>query len=190
MSVSPTNESSFVPDSHIILIGFMASGKSTLGNLLANDRKLPFVDSDAYLEQKAGVTISEIFAQKGEPHFRSLERQVILDLQRELSSPHIISTGGGLPCRNDHMDLLNQLGITVFLDPPFETLLARLLLMRADRPMLSGYSDQELREKMQALLDQRRPWYEQAQVRIPSTLPDANEAWNIICGASAGAKKT
>jgi shikimate kinase len=97
----------------VFLIGYMASGKSTLGKALAQALALSFIDLDVEIERTTGTTISEIITDKGELHFRKLESAVLKDLlqQHEMG---VFALGGGTPVFYNHMDLLNAEGETIF----------------------------------------------------------------------------
>ena len=86
---------------NIVLVGFMGSGKTTVGKLLAEQTGMPLVDMDTQIEERAGKTINEIFAQDGEPHFRALEREMAQELASKTGQ--IISTGGGIVLNPDNI---------------------------------------------------------------------------------------
>jgi shikimate kinase len=138
---------------HIALIGFMGSGKSTLGPRLASRLRLPFVDLDVAIESEAGLSIGEIFALRGEPAFRQLES---LLLERTLSGPPLLlSTGGGAIESVRNRQRLRERAYVIWLDPPFEVLSRRLRDVEATaRPKLA-LGPLGLRD----LLDRRRPLY-------------------------------
>lgn len=154
---------------HLILIGFMAAGKTTLGQQAAKALQWPFLDLDQWIEQQARRSITEIFAAEGELAFRAREKEAILHLD-DLTKPHVVATGGGLPCQGDHMQQLLQRGKVVYLKPAREVLLSRLLAMREHRPMLSQVSAEDLPAHIDELLSQREDFYGQAHV----TLSDEN----------------
>ena len=95
------------------MIGFMGSGKSTVGKRLAANLKWSFIDLDERIETETGMKISSIFSEKGELHFRHIESKVLRDLKNEENT--IISTGGGTPCFNENMDFMTRTGLTVYL---------------------------------------------------------------------------
>jgi shikimate kinase len=153
----------------IYLTGFMGSGKSHTGHLLAERLGLPFLDLDAAIEAGAGKTISEIFADDGEDAFRMLETATLR--QSAELPPAVVSTGGGAPCFNDNMEWMNKHGITVFLDPPVSILLERLEMGRAHRPLLQ--SANELQTFITKKLASRRHHYEKAQIQVVLADPNA-----------------
>jgi shikimate kinase len=119
----------------IFLIGMMGCGKSTLGSLLAKHNDLPFWDIDSAIELKEGCSISQIFAEKGELHFRRLEQQMLDELPGE---QQIIACGGGLPCFEDNLLRIKQKGLVVYLEVPPRVLFARIQ-NELDRPLLKDW---------------------------------------------------
>jgi shikimate kinase len=119
---------------NIILIGFMGSGKSSVGNALSKLSGYAFVDTDTLIETEEGLKISELFVQKGEPYFRACEHHVC----ETLSSYHntIIATGGGLPCQPENQDLLKKSGFMVYLKVSQESINTRLK-NDSSRPLLA-----------------------------------------------------
>ncbi|MCK8825293.1 shikimate kinase [Fuchsiella alkaliacetigena] len=117
---------------NIVLIGFMGSGKSTVGQELAARLDLEFVDSDQLLVEKAGQQITEIFAQHGEAHFRSLEKEVVAELAQQEGL--VIATGGGVVLDSDNIERLQKQGTLVLLQAEPEVILDRV--KDSDRPLL------------------------------------------------------
>ena len=142
----------------IILIGYMASGKTTLGKKLANKLNIPFIDVDAKIEELEGCSISEIFRHKGEKGFRLLET----DFLKTYCFPEsfVLSTGGGMPCFNDNMKTLNALGITFYLKRPVKELVNRLVSAKEKRPLVEGKTIEELEAFITDTLIIRSPFYE------------------------------
>lgn len=144
------------------LIGFMGSGKTHWGRLLAERLGWPFVDLDAAIEAREGLGIGEIFARFGEPYFRRLEAEC---LRRTALWPDaVIATGGGTPCFFDNMDWMNRAGLTIFLDAPAEQLIARLKPERDSRPLLKSLNDRQLEDFIRKKLQERLPAYRRAQI--------------------------
>ena len=141
------------PPRNFILTGFMGTGKSTVGRLLAARLGWPFVDTDTRIEALAGQSIPAIFANQGEPAFRRLERTVIQTLAA--ASGHVIATGGGTLLDADNRAALLDNGLVVCLDADPERLAARLAAAQ-DRPLLHG-ADPAAR--IRALLAERAPLY-------------------------------
>lgn len=132
---------------NIILIGFMGSGKSTVGKRLAEALQYEFIDTDVEIEKKEGKTISDIFNTEGEGAFRDLETELIRSfLAKEKGK--VISVGGGLPLREENRKILQQLGTVVYLKATAETIYERL---KGDnsRPLLQTENPyQRIREMM------------------------------------------
>jgi shikimate kinase len=148
---------------NIILIGFMGSGKSTVGKELASKLQRSFVDSDAWIEVQAGASISRIFESDGESVFRKWEQQFVHQLN---NTNGIIACGGGLPCFNDLMAELKQKGTVVYLKATVETLVGRLKSERENRPLLNMVSDVEFAQEITTRLENREPVYLQADLTI------------------------
>jgi shikimate kinase len=148
----------------IFLIGFMGSGKTTLGNQLAKTLNFKFIDTDQHIEQKNGATVTQLFAEKGEAFFRSEERELLLELKG--SDNLIVATGGGLPCFSDNMVLMNEMGITVYLETSEDTLFERLVLEMEDRPLLEGMGEYELKIFIREKLKERLPVYTSAEILL------------------------
>lgn len=144
----------------IILIGYMGAGKTTLGQALARELKLQFIDLDLYIEERFRKSISQIFAEKGEEGFRLIEQRMLHEVAE--FEDVVISTGGGTPCFFDNIDYMNRQGTTVYLDVPLERLFIRLSIARAKRPLIKEKSDDELRTFIAQQLDKRAPHYKKA----------------------------
>lgn len=142
---------------HIILIGFMGSGKSTMGKLIANKINCSFVDTDHYIEKKEGRKISDIFADDGEDYFRNLETEVLKELL-ESKERKVISLGGGTPLREENRALLKEAGYVIFLKITPDEAYDRLK-DDTDRPLLQVINP---KEKIAQLLTFRNPIYELA----------------------------
>lgn len=145
----------------VFLIGYMASGKSTLGKALAKALALPFIDLDVEIERTAGASITEIIDTKGELHFRKVESAVLKDLLEHESG--VFALGGGTPVFYNHMDLLNAEGETIFLDVPVGEL-AKRLEGDVKRPLIQNKED--VAEFVAKHMFERRPYYSQAKYRI------------------------
>jgi shikimate kinase len=144
---------------NLLLIGMMGVGKTTVGQLLAQQLGYHFLDTDTLIEKVARKTIVEIFATEGEDSFRDLESQVLRELCAFTRT--VIATGGGIILRRQNWSYL-QHGLIIWLDAPIELLVKRLLDDRS-RPLLQ---ETDLRLKLTNLLEQRRPLYAQADLQI------------------------
>ncbi len=145
------------PKGSILLIGFMGSGKSTMGMKLSYRPRRPFLDTDKWIEREQGMSVSEIFAGQGEEAFRMMETQTLRELKKK-GIKQVISTGGGLPMREVNRPLLKELGTVVWLRIRPETVYGRL---KGDttRPLLRR-PDPEAEIRRLILL--RAPLYEDA----------------------------
>jgi shikimate kinase len=111
---------------HIVLLGFMGSGKTTVGALLAAHLERPFVDLDDRIECAAGQSIAEVFSEQGEAAFRDLEARALAELLGEAPEPLVIALGGGAFAQEPNRQAIAAAGaLTIFLDSPLETLRER-----------------------------------------------------------------
>lgn len=156
----------------VFLIGFMGSGKSTLGSKLARRTGYRFLDMDHLIEETAGMTVPGIFREHGEKVFRKWEHDILLELCRQ--EKIVVSTGGGAPCHGDMIDIMNRHGATVYIKLAPAILRDRLLKSRTERPLIRGKSGRELDEFITGLLKQREKYYDQAALVIDGTDPDLN----------------
>jgi shikimate kinase len=161
---------------HIFLIGFMGSGKTSLGKLLARKLKFEFSDSDLLIEEQEKSSIQEIFSSKGESYFREKEHEVLLELG-ENNQPTIFSTGGGMPLFNDNLSLMKKKGLVVFLDVPIGMLYFRLK-NDSKRPLLA--SQVNLLDYIETTLNERIPVYQQADFTVNGSLNKSNLVEEII----------
>lgn len=145
----------------IFLLGYMGSGKTTLGKAFAREMALPFVDLDWHIEQRFHQSIPDLFKSRGEENFREVERAMLHEVGE--FEDVIISCGGGTPCFFDNMEYMNGQGQTVFLDADTDVLFRRLRVATQQRPILQGKDDEELKDFIKTALVKRRPIYEQAQ---------------------------
>ncbi len=145
---------------NLALIGFMGTGKSSVGQLVAAQLHFSFVDTDQLIESRAGKTISEIFSQAGEKVFRELETQLLLELGRNQNT--VISTGGGLSANAANLASLKQHALVVCLWASPEAIWERVR-DQTHRPLLQ---DPDPREKIHQLLAAREPFYRQADVLV------------------------
>lgn len=154
----------------IYLVGYMGSGKSTLGRHLAHQTGMSFIDLDKYIEERNCRSVSQIFALEGETAFREKEHKALLEISE--FDNIVVATGGGAPCFFDNMDRMNQTGITLFLDIETQVIAKRLTSSKTERPLIKGKSRQELIDFIHKNLEIRRPFYEKSHFRI--TGPDLN----------------
>lgn len=160
----------------IMLIGFMGSGKTTVGKQLASDLGIPFEDTDERIEARLQTSISDVFASKGEAYFRDEETKELKLLLGEPSG-RVISAGGGLPVRPENRALMKQLGTVVYLTASVEILAGRLA-GDTTRPKLQGGN---LKERIIQLMEQREEIYRSCADHIIETDHlDAEQVCGII----------
>jgi shikimate kinase len=161
-----------MPEQHkknlIYLTGFMASGKSTIGPILANTLGFEFADVDRLVEARVGKSVKEIFRDEGERLFRDVERQIIDEVSKR--DHHVISLGGGTVVDPKNFEQVKSSGILVYLHSSPEHLLKRLQY-KTDRPVLSDdegerLSPEALRDRVLHLYEAREPIYAQAHLRV------------------------
>ena len=145
----------------IILVGYMGSGKTTVGKALSKETGMMFYDLDWYIESRMRKSVSQIFAEKGEEGFRKIEYNMLHEVAE--FEDVIISCGGGTPCFFDNIDYLNQQGEVVYLKASPETLYKHLLMAKIERPLLKDKSADELIAYITEHLKQREPFYEKAR---------------------------
>ncbi len=151
----------------------MGSGKTVLGQKLAQHINYDFVDLDQVLELQYKISVQDIFVRYGEDVFRKMEQKVLHESITLEST--VISTGGGTPCFFDNMDFINSNGISVFLDLPVEVLEKRLKKSRKPRPLLENLHAGELTSKLETLYKYRLPFYRRAKVVISVDILDVDQ---------------
>ena len=160
---------------NIFLVGMPGSGKSTVGRLLAEKLGFDFYDLDAEIERTYGGTIAEIFAKGGEDLFRRTEAETLINTIANKGTI-VIATGGGTPCFYDGIKVMNESGVTVYLETPIEVLISRTK-RKQHRPLLS----ENHAEKMRMLLSTRKNCYSQANYMLPTAdLNRQEKVENII----------
>lgn len=161
---------------NIVLLGYMGSGKSTIGKQLAENTDMNFNDLDDLIVENEGMPINAIFEKKGELYFRKKEHQILFSfLEKQTSS--ILSLGGGTPCYFDTMeDLLSHGYTTVYLKAGIATLAQRLWTEKAHRPMISHIENEmELNEFIGKHLFERNPFYQKAKMTVNVDAKSINE---------------
>lgn len=160
----------------VFLIGYMGCGKTTLGEPLAERLGWRFIDLDLYIEEKVGMTAKEVFMVYGEAHFRELEREALKEVAAAGGNT-IVACGGGTPLQQGNMELMNHVGITVWLRTSVERITSRLVLpeQRSKRPLLNDMSDNEIMASVARGLEARTPFYEKAQLQFDSTRLESEE---------------
>ena len=148
----------------IFLIGMPGSGKSTVGKSLAMKLDLPFIDLDHEIEKKEARLIKDIFSTSGETYFRQVESNVLREIALS-SSDCVIATGGGAPCFHDGISVINNHGISVFLDVSIDELISRVENSK-DRPLLQSTDKVELRNRLEAIRKNRLACYQLATYTV------------------------
>lgn len=151
------------PPANIVLVGFMGTGKTTVGRILADALKLDFVDMDSIIEKRAGKPISTIFAQEGEPHFRALERALVRELAAGRNQ--VIATGGGIVLNPDNVRDFSATGLVVCLQATPETIYKRTAAA-THRPLLE--QDDKF-ARIVSILEKRRALYDAIPHRIDTS---------------------
>lgn len=149
----------------IYLIGFMGVGKTHWGKILSNKLGVPFYDLDELIEEEEGRTVNQIFEEEGEEYFRTKERDILHEFS-EMNDSMLLSCGGGAPCFFNNISYMNQMGVTVWLNTPFEILLGRLRQGKEKRPLLKDLDDEQLKAYIVKKNADRRMYYEQAKLII------------------------
>lgn len=152
----------------IFLIGLPGAGKTTMGLDLAVDLGIQFVDLDQDIEKAAKLSVSEIFEEKGEAHFRQLEKLHLEKVIDELDN-FVMATGGGTPCFFNNLERMKQAGKVIYINTPIEIIENRLK-QDVNRPLMKNHTLNELSEK-------RKGWYSQAD----HTIREYKELINIFC---------
>ncbi|QHT66728.1 shikimate kinase [Rhodocytophaga rosea] len=159
----------------IYLVGMPGSGKSTMGKALARLLQYTFIDLDDRIISQEGMSIAQIFEQKGENYFREAEKQA---LQATFEEQNIlVATGGGTPCFFDNMEQINAQGTSIFLNIPLKQIAGRLSPEKNKkiiRPLFDGKSEEQIKESLQLMWEKRFPFYKQAHLHItsPQTKPE------------------
>jgi shikimate kinase len=154
---------------NLALVGFMGTGKTSVGRLVAELLRFDFLDTDEIIQTHTGRAITDIFAQDGEPAFRALERQVVGELAGRKNT--VIATGGGLPTNLDNLNALKAHALVVCLWASPERIWERVR-SQSHRPLLH---DPDPERKIRELLKIRAPFYQQADVLINTDQRSARE---------------
>ena len=135
----------------IFIIGYKSSGKTTIGKKLANRLGYQFIDLDQYIESKEGRTVPEIYVEDGDKKFRAMEWKALNEIVH--LDDIVVSTGGGVPCHCDNMNIMREHGAVVYLKLDSDILISRLKHATIDRPIVKGKTDEQLREYVSGLRD-------------------------------------
>ena len=176
----------------LILTGFMATGKSSVGPIVARRLGWEFVDVDSVIAARAGKTIAQIFADYGEPHFRQLEREVVAHLTGDRRRcpqchgpyPEVISTGGGVLVDESNYAALKRVGVIVCLTARPEVVAARVERSKTRRPKLTEGGKSTL-VRVKELMDERAQVYARADVQIDSSDLTVDQLADLVISAFA-----
>ncbi|WP_298550662.1 shikimate kinase [uncultured Algibacter sp.] len=152
----------------IILIGYMASGKTSIGKKLARKLNYNFLDLDDFIEEKENMSVSEVFSEKGEIYFRKQESYYLKSLI-ESENDTILSVGGGTPCYSGNMDVINSATNVkcIYLKASLNTLANKLIQKKAKRPLISHIETiEEMTEFIGKHLFERIQFYNQAEIQV------------------------
>jgi shikimate kinase len=154
---------------NIYLVGFMGTGKTTVGKILSQKLNKEFIEMDEVIEEREGKKITEIFAQEGEPYFRNLEKKLLKELSKK--SDLVISCGGGLICNEENLKILKETGIVFNLEASPLTIYERTKKY-THRPLLNV---EDPLKKIKDLLEKRKPYYKKAHFSIDTEKFSAEE---------------
>jgi len=146
------------------LVGFMGAGKTTYGRKLAQKLEYKFIDLDKFIEDKYRFTITSIFNFFGEEVFRQIEKQALLEVSEEDNV--VIATGGGTPCFEDNMNLMNEFGISIYLYLNENQLFSRLINAKKKRPLIKDKNSEELIKFITNKLQEREVFYKKSKIIV------------------------
>ncbi len=149
----------------LIVIGYMGSGKTTIGKLLAKKIDYDFIDLDCYISGKERSTINEIFKNKGEIYFRKVENMYLQEIINTKEN-YVLSVGGGTPCYANNIDLITTSSISIYLKASINTLYERLINEKNDRPLIKNLKNDQLKEYIAKHLFERSSYYEKATLTV------------------------
>lgn len=150
----------------IVLLGYMASGKSSIGKKMAKSLAMNFIDLDDYIIEHEKMSITDIFKNKGEIYFRSIEHQYLKEILSQ-DKDFILSLGGGTPCYGNNMEEINKEDtISIYLNGSIATLVKRLMKNKSKRPLIASLDNDQIPEFVAKHLFERRFFYEQAKMTI------------------------
>jgi shikimate kinase len=163
----------------ITLMGYMGSGKSTLGKKLAKKIQAPFVDLDMEIEKKEDKSIEQIFNEKGEAYFRKIESAVLSEILGN-GGDVVLSLGGGTPCFNNNLMLIKKMSTSIYIKLPAITLVQRLNQSNKNiRPLIANLSQSELLPFIEQQLTEREEFYSKADY-IYEPLKETYPIWDIF----------
>ena len=161
----------------VFLIGYMYSGKTTVGRLLARRLGVEFVDLDEEIERRYRISVPMMFSRYGEEAFRVLEHRTLMSLDQE---DCLVATGGGTACSQENMDYMKQNGVVVYMKMEIEGILKRAARSRKVRPLLADKTEDERREFVTRQLAMRERYYMQADVTVESDTEEVNQLADMV----------
>lgn len=171
---------------NVVLVGFMASGKTSVGRRVAKRLGYRFMDTDQFIEAEQGCTINDIFGYQGEAYFRELESQLLERLKR--CDSYVFSTGGGILTTPGNLERLREIGVLVFLKADTEDIITRLS-NDTRRPNARAEDPEALRARVLGLLEVRMPLYEQADIVIETLGKTPNQVAGEVIRRVAGFRR-
>ncbi len=149
----------------IYIIGFMGTGKSYWGKVWAKKHQMPFMDLDSLIEEKEKGKVLDIFEQKGEEFFREVEADCLRSTLPFDNS--IIACGGGAPCSHNSMEWMNENGLTILLEATPAEVFENIKKETRSRPLLKDKNEGEIIFFIEKLMNERKSFYDQAQIKMP-----------------------
>jgi len=150
----------------IVLLGYMASGKSSIGKRLSKKLSLSFIDLDDYIIEKEKMSISDVFKKKGEIYFRRIESKYVKEILSK-DGNFVLSLGGGTPCYGNNMEEINKKDtVSIYLQGSIPTMVKRLIKKKSKRPLIASLEDDKIPEFVAKHIFERLPFYEQAKIKI------------------------
>ncbi len=170
-------------DSNYFLVGMPSSGKSTIGKHLASQLGLIFIDLDEVIVENEGMEITDIFQIKGEQYFREMERKNLLN-QIASNKGYVMATGGGAPCFFNNMEMMNESGVTIFLDVSIKDLFIKLSKKGTEkRPLLKDVLNNNLFKELEEKLLSRKKFYTQATICLEQKFSSVADRVNQVITA-------
>jgi shikimate kinase len=162
----------------IYLIGYMASGKTRMGQEMSALTGYPFIDTDELFELKYRISILDFFERYNEESFRKIESEILVETLNYQDA--IISTGGGTPCFFNNMEFIKRNGISIYLKVELKTLVDRLTVVRKKRPILKNIPENGLEPFIRKQLAERELFYIKADFTIDAAISTANDIVRVI----------
>lgn len=165
-----------VNEKNIVLIGCMGAGKTTIGKMLSFQLERKLVDTDILIEERAGMNIVNIFDRMGEDKFRMVETEIVSDVFK--CAGQVVALGGGAVLSKKNRNLIKRLAVIVYLKAEVETLCLRA--NSEGRPLLRALNSSQTTERMQNILNERKKYYEEADIIISVDNKGPQEVVNMI----------